>query len=247
MPQHIIIIPTYNEKENIIPLLQMIFATIPEVHVLIVDDNSPDGTANAVENLIAQYPNRLKLLRRAGKNGLGRAYVDGFKKILTTGNEFSTITMMDGDLSHNPKHLPEMMRLAGQYDFVVGSRYIPNGGITDTWGWHRRLLSWGGNFYLRFLFRYPLYDWTTGYNTIRIDMLRKINFNLLNPHGYAFISSLKYHLLEAGATFQETPIFFEERIHGVSKMSFAIILEGVFAPWRILLRKYVADLKDFKK
>lgn len=232
---------------------------------MVVDDNSPDNTGGIVENLKRKYPNLL-LLKRTFKNGLGRAYVDGFKKALEN-PEFKTITMMDADLSHDPKYLPEMLGLAGNFDpvrdspphrpfgrasagavsngvdLVIGSRYVPKGGVTKKWEIWRRILSAGGNLYLRLIFwRFPIHDWTTGYNVIKTDELRKINFELLNPKGYAFISSLKYYLAKAGAKIKESPIFFEERNGGESKMSPSIIIEGILVPWKILTREIFKKL-----
>lgn len=201
---------------------------------MVVDDNSPDGTALVVEELQRQYSSLL-LLRRKEKDGLGRAYAAGFKKVLEAG-DFSVVAMMDADLSHNPKYLPAMLSLADSYDLVIGSRYINGGGITKNWGWARKILSAGGNLYLKILFRRSVKDWTTGYNVIRTNVLRRIDLDSLFPRGYAFLSSLKYYLIEAGANFREYPIFFEERNGGESKMHFGIIYEGVIAPWKMIWR-----------
>lgn len=203
---------------------------------MVVDDNSPDGTAEAVEKLKIRRPN-LFLMKRAGKDGLGKAYIAAFKRILAH-FDFQTITMMDADLSHNPKYLPAMLKLSENFDLVIGSRYIPESGITKKWGFSRRLLSAAGNLYLGIIFRqYPIKDWSTGYNVIRTDILKKIDFEGLNPKGYAFISSLKYRLAKAGAKIKESPIFFEERNGGESKMSFFIIWEGLILPWKIIFQK----------
>ncbi len=233
MAKNIIIIPTYNEKSNISLLLEKIFNLMPETYVMIVDDNSPDGTAETVEKLKEKYPNLL-LLKRPFKNGLGEAYMAGFKESM---KNFNTITMMDADLSHDPKYLPKMLELSENFDLVIGSRYIPNGGVTKKWGIWRRFLSANGNLYLRlFFFRYPIHDWTTGYNVIKTNALEKINFHLLSPKGYAFISSLKYYLAKNKIKIKESPIFFEERNGGESKMSYFIILEGLIMPWKIIIK-----------
>ncbi len=236
MGKNIIVIPTYNEKDNIPALLEKIFNLLPSIYVLIVDDNSPDGTAELVEDLKKKYQNLL-LLKRPLKNGLGGAYIAGFKKVLEN-PEFATITMMDGDWSHDPRYLPELLNLSKNSDLIIGSRYIPGGGVTKKWEIWRRFLSAAGNIYLRIIFfRYPIHDWTTGYNTINTETLRKINLGALNPKGYAFISSLKYYLARAGVKIKETPIFFEERNGGESKMSSSIILEGLIIPWKIIIRE----------
>ena len=234
---NIIVIPTYNEKDNISILLEKIFKLLPKTSVMVVDDNSPDKTSAEVEILQKKYPNLL-LLKRNGKEGLGKAYIAGFEKVLAN-PDWTTVTMMDADLSHNPEYLPEMLRLAENYGLVIGCRYMAGGGVTKKWEVWRRFLSFAGNFYLRIVFwRYPIRDWTTGYNVIRTDRLKKINFNLLSPKGYAFISSLKYYLAKSGATIKESPIFFEERNGGESKMSSSIIREGIVMPWKIIWREF---------
>ncbi|MDP3999632.1 MAG: polyprenol monophosphomannose synthase [bacterium] len=236
MAKNIIVIPTYNEKANISLLLEKIWGLLPDTYAMVVDDNSPDGTAEVVEKLKIRYPNLL-LLKRPGKDGLGKAYIAAFRNIFANYN-FTTITMMDADLSHDVKYLPEMLRLSENFGLVIGSRYILGGGVTQKWGAGRRLLSAAGNLYLKIIFhRYPIQDWTTGYNVIRVNVLKKVNFDELNPRGYAFISSLKYRLAKAGAAIKESPIFFEERNGGESKMSLFIILEGLILPWKIIFQK----------
>ena len=239
MNKSVIIIPTYNERRNIPLLLPKIFQTIPEIDVMVTDDNSPDGTGNLVEELKKIYP-RLFLFRRASKEGLGKAYIDSSKKILRMG-EYETVVMMDGDMSHDPKYLPEILRLAETHDLVIGSRYITGSGITKKWGLLRRVLSAGGNIYLRILFSFSIHDWTTGFNAISARALAKMDFTLLSPKGYAFISSLKYYLLKQKASCVETPIFFEERRGGESKMSWPIIREGLTAPWKIRARGFFQE------
>jgi len=241
MINNIIIIPTYNERENIPIILEKIFSFVPDTHVLIVDDNSPDQTAKVVENLKSKYKN-LDLLNRSGERGLGLAYIDGFKKVFAD-SKFQTITMMDSDLSHDPKCLADMSKLSEEYDLVIGSRYIKGGGISNKWKLRRKLLSRGANTYLRIIFRYSIKDWTGGFNVINVEKLKKINMDKLDLTGYAFISSLKYHLKRSGASAKEFPIFFEERENGQSKMSSSIITEGVIAPWRIVLRELFHKFK----
>lgn len=237
MEKNVIVIPTYNEKDNISILLEKIFNLIPSIYVMVVDDNSPDKTWQLIENLKSRYPH-LSLLKRDEKEGLGKAYIAGFKKILEN-PDWKNIVMMDADLSHEPKYLPEMLRLAQNFDLVIGCRYMLGGGVTKKWEIWRRFLSAAGNLYLRIIFgKYPIRDWTTGYNVIKISALKKINFDFLNPKGYAFISSLKYYLAKSGATIKESPIFFEERNGGESKMTSSIIREGIIAPWKILLREF---------
>lgn len=231
--KEVIILPTYNERDNIGPLVEKIFSLLPEISILVVDDNSPDGTAAAVEEMMPRYLN-LALLKRPEKNGLGGAYIDGFKKLIAD-TEVESIFMMDSDFSHNPKYLPQMLREAGNYSLVIGSRYMKGGGIAK-WELWRKILSAGGNFYVRFLLGRCVHDWTGGFNCIKADYLRKINLDDIDLSGYAFIMGLKYFLIKAGASVKEIPIIFEARRGGESKMSGHIISEGIIAPWKIRMK-----------
>lgn len=231
--KNFIILPTYNEKENIGSLVDEIFSLVPEINILVVDDNSPDGTAAAVEELMAKYPN-LSLLKRPEKNGLGGAYVAGFKKLLADPN-IKNIFMMDADFSHHPKYLPQMIADSEDYGLFMGSRYIDGGGIAE-WELWRRILSAGGNFYSRILLGRHIHDWTGGFNCIKTDYLRKVDFDKIDLSGYAFIMGLKYFLTKAGANVKEMPIIFEARRGGESKLSRHIISEGIIAPWKIILK-----------
>lgn len=208
--------------------------TVPEIHILVVDDNSPDGTADAVKELIAEHPN-LSLLKRPVKNGLGGAYIEAFKKLLVD-EKVRNIIMMDADFSHNPKYLPEMLEEIKNYDLVIGSRYIKGGGITH-WELWRRILSRGGNFYVRILLGRKIRDWSAGFNCIKASVLKRVDLDKIEFSGYAFVSGLKYFLLRAGASVKEMPIIFEERRSGKSKMSGNIIREGFLAPWKLLFTK----------
>lgn len=231
----IVIIPTYNERENIEQLIPVIFELLPDVYIMIVDDNSPDGTAEAARKLKNKYPN-LQLLKRPQKEGLGKAYIDAFRYVLAQ-NAYNTITTMDADFSHDPRVLPEMLDKAKTCGVVVGSRYINGGGVSAQWKWYRKLLSRGSNFYASLLFGFRIRDWTAGFNTIRTEQLSRTNLNRLETRGYAFVISLKYHLIKAGASVTEIPIFFEERRFGVSKMTARVILANALALWRIRFSK----------
>ena len=227
-----IILPTYNEKENIIPLVEEIFSLVPEINILVVDDNSPDGTAAAVENLMAKYQNLL-LLKRPLNVGFGGAYISGFKKLLSDYPDVENIFMMDADFSHNPNYLPEMLAESPNYGLVIGSRYIKGGGIAQ-WELWRKILSAGGNFYVRTLLGKHINDWTGGFNCIKADYLRKIDLDKIDLSGYAFIMGIKHFLVKAGANTKEIPIIFEARRGGESKLSHHIIKEGIIAPWKII-------------
>ena len=232
--KNFIILPTYNEKENISPLIEEIFGLLPNIHILVVDDSSPDGTVLAVEKIMSRYPN-LSLLKRPEKNGLGGAYIAGFKKVLTD-PDVENIFEMDADFSHNPKYLLQMLKEAENYGLVIGSRYIKGGGIAK-WELWRKILSSSGNFYVRILLGRRVHDWTGGFNCIKTDYLRKVDLDKIDLSGYAFIMGLKYFLIKAGASIKEIPIIFEARRGGESKLSHHIISEGIIAPWKIILKK----------
>lgn len=233
--KQVIILPTYNERENISPLIEEIFSLLPEISILVVDDNSPDGTAAVVKKLQMRYSN-LSLLERPVKDGLGGAYIEGFKRLLAD-LDIKDIVMMDADFSHHPKYLPQMLREVENYDLVIGSRYIKDGGIAK-WELWRKILSAGGNFYVRILLGRRVHDWTGGFNCIKADHLRKVNLDKIDLSGYAFIMGLKYFLIKASVAVKEIPIIFEARRGGESKLSHHIISEGIIAPWKILLKNH---------
>lgn len=232
--REVVIIPTYNEKENIKVLIPLIFQTIPGASVVVADDNSPDGTGQVVSDLKYKYPN-LSLITRANKNGLGKAYINAFREVLKN-NEVKKIVMMDADMSHDPKYLIQMIKESDKYDVVVGSRYVV-GGKTVGWELWRRVLSFCGNLYCRIITGLPIKDCTGGFNIISADYLKKIDFSKMDMSGYAFIMELKYLLYKTGANFFEVPITFVNRVGGESKISSHIISEGILAPWKIKLSK----------
>lgn len=223
-----ITIPTYNERENIGTLIHEVAKVMPDVQILIVDDNSPDGTANAIRCLQRTNPN-LHLHVRECKKGLGSAYVDAFRKLLNE-EEFDTVTTMDADFSHSPCYLPQMHALASEYDMVIGSRYIEGGGSLG-WARRRRLLSASANSYARLVTEVSVKDLTAGFVTFRRSILEKLPLERIHSSGYAYTIELKCLAIFAGARAKEIPIIFEERREGNSKLSFRIIREGVYAPW----------------
>lgn len=230
----VIVIPTYNEKENIQLLVPRIFSTLLDVDVVVADDNSPDGTGDEVNNLKYKYP-RLSLITRKNKDGLGRAYINAFRKILEKG-DVEKVVMMDADFSHDPKYLPEMLEKSKSYDVVIGSRYV-EGGETVGWELWRRVLSYMGNLYCRVVTGLPVMDCTGGFNVISADTLKKVEFDKMDISGYAFIMEIKYLLYKAGAKFFEVPITFVNRARGETKISSHIISEGIIAPWKMKLIK----------
>lgn len=232
--KNVIVIPTYNEKENIVKLIPEIFKLIPDVFVMVVDDNSPDGTAETVREMAKDHPN-LSLLFREKKDGLGRAYVHAFSELLKD-KKVSRIVMMDADFSHDPKYLLEMLKESEKHSLVIGSRYI-RGGRTVGWELWRRILSFGGNFYCRLVTGMPINDCTGGFNMISAELLRKVDLSNIDVSGYAFILEIKYLLWRAGAVIKEIPIVFKNRTGGESKISSHIISEGIVAPWKMRFKK----------
>jgi dolichol-phosphate mannosyltransferase len=233
----LVCIPTYNEAENITPLLRAVFSVAPEnLDVLVIDDNSPDGTAGRVEELQASEPwsSRVHLLKRSGKQGLGKAYLAGFDWALTRG--FDYVVEMDADFSHRPEDLVELdraVRMPGR-DFAVGSRYVP-GGRTVNWGLLRKLISRGGSLYSRLILGFPLNDWTGGFNAWSRQALEKMGLSEVQSNGYSFQIELKYRALRRGQRGVEVPIVFEDRRVGQSKMSGRIVLEALHRVWRLRL------------
>jgi dolichol-phosphate mannosyltransferase len=220
----IVVLPTYNERENVAALLVAIRSTLPAADVLVVDDNSPDGTASIVEETAAEL-GQIKLLRRPGKHGLGSAYREGFAIALDEGYE--AIVSMDVDFSHDPSSLPELLALldAGA-DAVIGSRYVP-GGATVDWPLHRRVLSRWGNRYTSLVLRLQVRDCTSGFRAYRASALAAIEPSSTTAEGYAFLTELVRRLVRSGYRVMESPIVFRDRRYGESKMSSRIIVESM--------------------
>lgn len=218
----LIIIPTYNEKENLRLLLEEIFQRVPGVHVLVVDDNSPDGTGDEAEALSKQ-DSRIHVMHRQGKQGLGTAYVAGFRWALERSYEY--IFEMDCDFSHQPKFLPAFLEAAEKADLVLGSRYIKGGG-TENWGMMRKFISGGGNFYARTVLGLPYKDVTGGFKCFRRRVLEKMPFDQLLSTGYSFQIELTTRAHRMGFRIAEVPIVFPDRTRGASKMSGAIFKEA---------------------
>lgn len=231
----VIILPTYNEKNNVEFIVRETTAAAPKADILIVDDNSPDGTANVVKKLIPQYP-RLSLLERPAKTGLGDAYKEAIKKVISDKNVYAVITM-DADGSHQPKYLKDFLEYIKNYDLVIGSRYIAGGGI-ENWELWRKSLSKFGNLYAKILTGLKISDLTAGFMCIKRDLLEKINFDEIDSTGYAYLIEFKFYCINnLGARFKEVPIIFKERGRGESKISNQIIAEGIKAPLMILVKR----------
>ena len=226
----LVIIPTYNEKENIQQIVPAVFLENPQVNILVVDDNSPDGTAQQVVLLQNKFVDQLYLLSRPGKQGLGKAYIAGFQWGLSKG--YDVLVEMDADFSHRPRDLKLILQKIAVNDFVVGSRYVP-GGETINWGILRKIISRGGGIYSRLILGFPLQDWTGGFNAWKKPVLEKIKLDSVTSNGYSFQIELKYKALKNGFRGVESPISFEDRRVGQSKMSLKIVLEAFYKVWQI--------------
>ncbi|RTK96744.1 MAG: polyprenol monophosphomannose synthase [Neisseriaceae bacterium] len=230
-----IIVATYNEKDNITNILAEIYKNVPDVHVLVIDDNSPDKTYEIVEQLAKEkYPNQLFLMRRSGKLGLGTAYVAGFKWGLE--RDYEAIGQMDADFSHNPKYLPEMFNTLNNYDVAIGSRYVKGGGIIN-WGLKRKIISRGGSLYSKIILGLPLNDLTGGFKCWRREVLATIGIDNLMSTGFCFQIETTYKAFINGFRIKEVPIIFEDRIFGQSKMSGGIFKEALITVWKLRLNK----------
>ena len=234
MPQALIVVPTYNERDNVRGIAERLLAALPGTELLFVDDNSPDGTGGVLDELAAGQP-RVHVMHRAGKLGLGTAYIEGFGWGLARG--FDYLFEMDADGSHDPKYLPQMLALAEDgADVVVGSRYVPGGG-TENWGIGRKLLSRGGSLYARTVLGVELRDVTAGFIAWRRAALEAIDLSTITSNGYSFQIEMKYRAVQKHLRVVETPIVFVDRRVGQSKMSRAIFIEALLKVWGLRFRK----------
>ncbi|WP_207513401.1 polyprenol monophosphomannose synthase [Longitalea luteola] len=239
--ENIVIIPTYNERENIGHLIDIIFAQYDNFHILVIDDGSPDNTATLVKERQAKYAGKLFLEERKGKLGLGTAYIHGFKWALKKGYQF--IFEMDADFSHNPKDLQRLYEACktGGADLAVGSRYVKGGG-TINWPRNRILLSKGGSLYTRLITWMPVRDTTAGFVCYSREVLESINLDQIRFLGYAFQIEMKFASWKLGFKIKEVPIIFEDRKYGVSKMHKGIVKEGI---WGVLKLRWLSLFKDY--
>ncbi len=234
----VVVIPTYNEAQNVERLIPEIFKHVPQIHILFVDDNSPDGTADIIKKQMEQNPN-VHLLQRAEKNGLGRAYIDGFKVALDMGFEY--IFEMDADFSHDPKELPNFLKEMDEYDLVIGSRYIKGVNVIN-WPLKRLLLSYFANVYTRIITGIPIRDCTGGFKCFRRQVLEAIDFRRIKSNGYAFQIELNYKAWKKGFRIKEIPIIFVDRVYGESKLSRRIMWEAVFLVWKLRFLSLIKKL-----
>ena len=221
--QTLIIIPTYNERENLPLIVDAVFSCQPDVHILVVDDGSPDGTGKLADGLAAS-DERVHVMHRSGKLGLGTAYIAGFKWALA--RSYERVFEMDADFSHQPKYLADFLRASENADLVLGARYIPGGG-TEGWTKKREFISRGGNLYARMVLGLPFHDLTGGFKCFRRSVLEVIDLEAVRSTGYAFQIELTYRAVKAGFRVAEVPIVFPDRTRGESKMSGSIVREAM--------------------
>lgn len=232
----VVVIPTYNERENIVQQVTGVLALDPAPQVLIVDDASPDGTGEIADLLAQEHTGRVHVLHRTGKEGLGRAYVAGFRRALGLGT--THIAQMDADLSHSPADLQKMIDVARTTgaDVVLGSRYIP-GGQTVGWPWSRKLISRLGGFYARVILGVPIHDLTGGFKLWRRETLEAIDLDTIRSDGYGFQIETTYRALRLGKTWRQSPIIFHDRVAGASKLSRSVVFETIYMVWSMRFRQ----------
>ncbi len=232
----LVIVPTYNERANI-PVLVAGLMEHDNVRVLVVDDQSPDGTGEVAEDLVRRYPGRVEVLHRTGPRGFGRSYIDGIRKAIH--EPVDVICQMDADLSHDPRQLPSLVAATSHADVVIGSRYIPGGAIVN-WPLRRRLLSRFANVYIRTVTRLGVRDCTTGYRCWRREALAALPLDQFISDGYSFLMEMLFVAARRGLRITEVPITFVERREGESKVSRAVLLESAIMPWRLIALPRIA-------
>ncbi|HLR90137.1 MAG TPA: polyprenol monophosphomannose synthase [Balneolaceae bacterium] len=241
MSDSLVIVPTYNEAHNIRKLIHKVMSLEPKLDLLIIDDASPDGTAESVRELQVEYSGRLHLLEREGKLGLGTAYVEGFRFALS--REYLYVCEMDADFSHNPDDLPRLISevRSGNMDIAIGSRYVEGISIVN-WPLRRLFLSYGANKYARLITGLPIKDTTAGFKCIHRKVLETIDLNKIRSNGYAFQIELHFRAWKAGFKLGEISIIFREREEGVSKMSKSIVREAIWRVWSLKFRSMSGKL-----
>jgi dolichol-phosphate mannosyltransferase len=232
----VVIVPTYNERDNVPPLVEALLRHTG-VRVLVVDDQSPDGTGAVADAMARTHPDRVAVLHRTASRGFGRSYVDGIKLALAQGADL--ICQMDADFSHDPARLPALLDAAQDADVVIGSRYVPGGGVVN-WPLHRRLLSRFANAYVRAITHVTARDCTSGFRCWRREALASLPLDRFVSDGYSFLVEMLFVAARQGRRVVEVPITYVERREGQSKMSRAVILESAITPWRLVARRETA-------
>jgi len=228
-PTCAVVIPTYNERETLPHLIRQLME-FPSVRVLVVDDGSPDGTGQIADNLSSTFPGRIEVMHRPRPAGLGSAYIAGMQRAL--GYQTDLIAQMDADLSHDVRYLPDLLAASSTADLVIGSRYVPGGGVSN-WSLDRRLLSRFANLYVRAITGLRVRDATAGYRCWRRETLSQLPLERLKSSGYSFQVEMAWETVRRGFRVAEVPIVFVERTQGRSKMNWPVILESIWLPWRL--------------
>ncbi len=235
-----VVVPTYNERDNLPVAVDRLTAlAIADLHILVVDDNSPDGTGELADKLAAERPENLGVLHRTEKDGLGRAYIAGITRALDEGAD--VVIQMDADLSHPADVVPAMLEKleTSGAGVVLGSRYVPGGSTASEWKWYRKALSAWANFYVNAILRMGVKDATAGFKAWKADTLRAIDVASICSNGYSFQVEMNYRTIKRGMSIAEVPIRFEERTKGASKMSLKVQLESAAMPWKLLFGRQV--------
>lgn len=238
-----VVLPTYNEKENLENMINTLLALpVPDLSVLVVDDNSPDGTGQIADDLAEKHPGKVSVLHRAGKLGLGTAYIEGFRRALDQGADL--ILQMDCDFSHDPKYITDMLDKMNECncDIVIGSRYVKGGRLDETWGFERKLLSWWANsVYVRTILGTKAKDATGGFRLWKRQVLEGMDLSRIRSNGYVFQVETIYVAEKLGYQNEEVPIYFADRKAGDSKMSFKVQAEAALRVWQVWLRHHNLD------
>lgn len=234
----VVVVPTYNERENLPVLVAELLALpVEDLRVLVVDDSSPDGTGDVADALAREHPDVVGVLHRTEKDGLGRAYVAGMTRALDEGAD--VVIQMDADLSHPSEVIPTMVETLATTDaaVVLGSRYVPGGSAASEWAWHRRLLSAWANTYVNTILKLGVRDATAGFKAWKADALRAVDLGTIRSNGYSFQVEMNHRVVQAGKRIAEVPITFEERAEGASKMTLKVQLESAVMPWKFRFGK----------
>ncbi len=239
-PNIMVVIPTYNEADNLATIAgELLALDLADLEILVVDDDSPDGTGDIADSLVERHPDQIHVMHRSGVRGLGTAYVSGFQYALDQGA--SLIVQMDADFSHSPSYIPEMAASTREYDVVIGSRYISGGGTDDRWSWWRVFLSWWANLYARFILGVTVKDATAGFKCWRRETLEGIGLDRIRSNGYVFQVEMAYLTEKLGYRYLELPIYFEDRRIGQSKMTVPVKIEAALRTWLLRWRHRNAE------
>jgi dolichol-phosphate mannosyltransferase len=234
-PNIMVVIPTYNEADNLATIAgELLALDLTGLEVLVVDDDSPDGTGDIADSLVERHPDQIHVMHRSGVRGLGTAYVSGFRYALDQGA--SLIFQMDADFSHSPGYIPEMAAATEEYDVVIGSRYVSGGGTDDRWSWWRVFLSWWANLYARLILGVTVEDATAGFKCWRRETLEGIGLDRIRSNGYVFQVEMAYLTEKLGYRYLELPIYFEDRRIGQSKMTVPVKIEAALRTWLLRWR-----------